>query len=56
MVRSSSERADVIVLPADVQDSSRQLADAAGAAAILNKAGDGAGLLSAVAKTPSAMA
>jgi two-component system, chemotaxis family, chemotaxis protein CheY len=45
------ERARVIVLSADVQDSSRQLAEAAGAAGFLNKPVDRAVLLSLVAKT-----
>jgi two-component system chemotaxis response regulator CheY len=41
----------VIVLSADVQDSSRELAEAAGAARFLTKPVDRAGLLSAVART-----
>jgi two-component system chemotaxis response regulator CheY len=45
------EHARVIVLSADVQDSSRQLAEAAGAAGFLNKPVDRALLLSVVAKT-----
>jgi two-component system, chemotaxis family, chemotaxis protein CheY len=42
----------VIVLSADVQDSSRLLAEAAGAVAFLTKPIDRAVLLSVVAKTP----
>jgi two-component system, chemotaxis family, chemotaxis protein CheY len=45
------EHARVIVLSADVQDSSRQLAGAAGAAGFLTKPVDRAVLLSIVAKT-----
>jgi two-component system chemotaxis response regulator CheY len=45
------EHARVIVLSADVQDSSRQLAEAAGAAGFLNKPVDRTTLLSVVAKT-----
>src|SRR4051812_23380678 len=41
----------VIVISADVQDSSRMLADAGGAVGFLNKPIDRAGLLNAVAKT-----
>jgi two-component system chemotaxis response regulator CheY len=44
-------QARVIVLSADVQDSSRLLAEAAGAAAFLNKPIDRSVLLTAVAKT-----
>jgi two-component system, chemotaxis family, chemotaxis protein CheY len=44
------EHARVIVLSADVQDSSRELAEAAGAAGFLNKPVDRAVLLSLVAK------
>lgn len=44
-------RARVIVLSADVQDSSRQLAEAAGAAGFLNKPVDRTTLLSVLAKT-----
>jgi two-component system, chemotaxis family, chemotaxis protein CheY len=45
------EHARVIVLSADVQDSSRQLAEAGGAAGFLNKPVDRAVLLSTVART-----
>ncbi len=43
-------RARVIIVSADVQDSSRQMAEAGGAAGFLNKPVDRASLLSAVAK------
>ena len=43
--------ARVVVVSADVQDSSRQLAEAAGAAGFLNKPIDRLGLLNLVAKT-----
>ena len=43
--------ARVIVVSADVQDSSRQLVEAGGAAGFLNKPVDRAALLSAVART-----
>ena len=49
-------QARVIVLSADVQDSSRLLAEAAGAAGFLNKPIDRGVLLNAVAKTLEARA
>ena len=49
-LQEMDERARVIVVSADVQDSSRTMAESGGAAGFLNKPVDRAALLSAVAK------